>query len=107
MVASAGSISALISSRYGYRPLVGNLSDPLNTSMDSKATNHEFHLLEGETLLAYSKGFTVAGADQMILGGHIQTAMQQEDRNPLAMLRRKLADLPLTQERGALTLLRS
>ena len=107
VVASAGTISALISSRYGYRPLVGNLSDPLNTSMDSKATNHEFHLLQGETLLAYSKGFSVAGADQMILGRHIQTAMQLEDRSPLAMLRRKLADLPLTQERGALTLLRS
>ncbi len=107
VVASAGTISALISSRYGYRPLVGNLSDPLNTSMDSKATNHEFHLLQGETLLAYSKGFSVAGADQMILGGHIQTAMQLEDRSPLAMLRRKLIDLPLAQERGALTLLRS
>ena len=43
----------------------------------------------------------------MILGGHIQTAMQLEDRSPLAMLRRKLIDLPLAQERGALTLLRS
>jgi hypothetical protein len=75
--------------------------------MDSNAANHEFHMLQGETLLAYSKGFATAGADQMTLGGHIRTAMQLEDRSPLAMLRRKLIDLPLTEERGALTLLRT
>ena len=107
IVASAGTISALISSRYGYRPLISNLSAPLNTSMDSNATNHEFHLLKGETLLAYSKGFATAGADQMTLGGHIRTAMQMEDRSPLALLRRQLIDLPITSERGALTLLRT
>ena len=107
IVASAGTISALISSRYGYRPLVSNLSDPLNTSMDSKATNHEFHLLEGETLLAYTKGFLSAGADQMLLGGHVQTAMRLNDRNPLALLRRELIDLPMPEERGAISLLRS
>ncbi|MDA7874919.1 SpoIIE family protein phosphatase [Rhodopirellula sp.] len=106
VVASAGTISALISSRYGYRPLVSNHSEPLNTSMDSNAANHDFNLLQGETLLAYSKGFSAAGADQMTLGGHIRTAMQLEDRSPLAMLRRKLTKLPLTRERGALTLLR-
>lgn len=107
IVASAGTISALISSRYGYRPLISNLSAPLNTSMDSNAANHEFHMLKGETLLAYSKGFAAAGANQMTLGGHIRTAMQFEDRSPLAMLRRKLIDLPLIEERGALTLLRT
>ena len=107
VVASAGSIGALVSSRYGYRPLVDGNSDPLNTRMDTNASSDEFHLLRGETLLAYSKGFAMAGADQMALGGHIRTAMQLEDRSPLAMLRRKLVDLPLGQERGALTLLRS
>jgi phosphoserine phosphatase RsbU/P len=107
VIASAGTISALISSRYGYRPLVSNLSAPLNTSMDSNASNHDFHLLQSETLLAYSKGFSAAGADQMTLGGHIRTAMQLEDRSPLALLRRKLIKLPMTEERGALTLLRT
>ena len=107
IVASAGTISALISSRYGYRPLISNLSAPLNTSMESNAANHEFHMLKGETLLAYSKGFTTAGTDQMTLGGHIRTAMQMEDRSPLALLRRQLIDLPVTSERGALTLLRT
>jgi hypothetical protein len=33
--------------------------------------------------------------------------MQLEDRSPLAMLRRKLIKLPMTEERGALTLLRT
>lgn len=107
IVASAGSINALISSRYGYRPLISGLSVPLNTSMDSNAENHEFHMLQGETLLAYTQGFGAAGTDQMTLGGHIHSAMQLGDSSPLAMLRRKLIDLPLTEERGALTLLRT
>ena len=107
IVASAGSINALISSRYGYRPLISGLSAPLNTSMDSNAENHEFHMLQGETLLAYTQGFGAAGTDQMTLGGHIHSAMQLGDSSPLAMLRRKLIDLPLTEERGALTLLRT
>lgn len=107
VVAAAGSIAALIGNRYGYRPLVDGSSDPLNTHMDSSTSCHEFHLMRGETMLAYSHGFVAAGGNQLLLGGHVRTAMQQEDRSPLAMLRRNLVDLPLTQERGALTLLRS
>lgn len=105
-VASSGSIAALIASRYGYRPLVQGSGDPLNTYIDAGCKTETFRMQKGETLLAYSRGTVQDGATQTMLGDGVRTAMQAGDVNPLAHLRRQLVDLPLTSERGALTLLR-
>ena len=105
-VASSGTIAALIGNRYGYRPLVDGCSDPLNTHIDARCVTKSFRMTQGETLLGYSRGLTVDGATQTMLGERIRTAMQSDDTNPLARIRRGLADLALNQERGAVTLLR-
>ncbi len=105
-VASAGAITAMIGSRYGYRPLVDGCSDPLNQHIDAMATMESFRMMPGETLLAYTPGLIIDGATQTMLGDRIRTSMQTDDVNPLAAIRRDLAGLKLNQERGAVTLLR-
>jgi hypothetical protein len=103
---AAGKINAMIASRYGFRPMLDRLSDPLNTHIDARATVHTFRLLKGETLMAYTPGFGTSGEIQMMLGGSLRDAMQAGDVNPLARVRRATANLPLTEERGAVSLLR-
>ncbi len=105
-VASAGNITAMIASRYGYRPLVDGLSEPLTTHIDSRCVAETFRMMPGETLLAYSKGVTANGATQMMLGDTLRASMREADTNPLATLRRRLAQRPLTSERGVVTLTR-
>jgi hypothetical protein len=105
-VAAAGSIAAMIGSRYGYRPLVDGRNDPLNTHIDACCFAETFRMMEGETLLAYTGGLIRDGASQMSLGEQVRSAMQSDDANPLARIRRSLAGMPLSQERGAVTLLR-
>ena len=103
---TAGAINAMIASRYGFRPLLDSLSDPLNTHIDARATVKSFRLLKGETLMAYTPGFGGSGETQRMLGASLRNAMQAGDVNPLARVRRAMADLPLNEERGAVTLLR-
>lgn len=105
-VASAGSINAMIASRYGFRPLMDNRSDPLNTRLDARTSTKSFRLLEGEALMAYSMGFGSSGPIQMLLGNTLRGAMQAGEANPLAQVRRAMADTPLDRERGAVTLIR-
>jgi sigma-B regulation protein RsbU (phosphoserine phosphatase) len=105
-VASSGTISAMIGSKYGYRPLVHGCGDPLNTYIDANCVTESFRMMEGETLLAHSCGLVTNGTSQTMLGDGIRTAMQGGDKNPLAQIRRKLINVPLNQERGAVTLLR-
>jgi sigma-B regulation protein RsbU (phosphoserine phosphatase) len=105
-VASSGSITALIASRYGYRPLVNGSGEPLNTYIDAGCVTETFRMMQGETLLAYSRGIVSDGASQTMLGDGVRTAMQAGDINPLAQIRRQFIDLPLGSERGAMTLLR-
>ncbi|WP_186775333.1 SpoIIE family protein phosphatase [Rubripirellula tenax] len=105
-VASAGSITAMIGNRYGYRPLVDGCGEPLNSHIDARPVMKTFRLLEGETLLAYTRGMASKEADQRLLGNYIRTSMTNKDRNPLATIRRQLADQPLMSERGAVSLLR-
>lgn len=105
-VASAGSITAMIGSRYGYRPLVDGCSDPLNHHIDARPVMESFRMVPGETMLAYTPGLIADGATQAMLGDRIRSTMETEDANPLAAIRRDLAALNLTQERGAVTLTR-
>jgi hypothetical protein len=103
---SAGSVNAMIASRYGFRGLIDSASDPLNTHIDAHAVVKSFRLLKGETLLAYTAGFGQGGEAQMALGASLRSAMQSGDPNPLARVRRATAGIPLEHERGAITLLR-
>jgi phosphoserine phosphatase RsbU/P len=105
-VASAGSITAMIASQCGYRPLVSGNSDPLNRHIDTQVTTESFRMLSGETLLAYSAGVSNSGMTQMQLGNSLRTAMRKKDLNPLAAIRREMASLSLDSERGAISLLR-
>lgn len=105
-VASSGTITAMIGNRYGFRPLVDGSSEPLNTHIDARCTTKSFRMMPGETLLGYNRGIVTEGATQTMLGEGIRTAMQSSDSNPLARIRRTLANLPLHQERDAVTLLR-
>lgn len=104
--ASAGTIESMISSRYGYRPLADGKSEPLNTHIDARCVSDAFRLQPGETVLAYTDGFGSQGIVQSTIGNHLRSAMDARDENPLAFLRRQLAETPVTQERGALTLYR-
>ena len=67
-IVSAGSISAMIASRYGFRPMLDGPSDPLNTHIDARAVVKTFRLLKGETLMAYTAGFGSSGETQRMLG---------------------------------------
>lgn len=104
--ASAGGISAMVGSRFGYRPLVDGRGEPLCSDFQANFIADTFRMMPGETLLAYSPGMEASGANQMILGDSLRTAMQQQETSPLASIRRQLADRPLVAERGAATLMR-
>ncbi len=65
-----------------------------------------FRIMPGETLLAYSPGLISDGATQTMLGDRIRAMMQIGETNPLAAIRRDLADFDLNHERGAMTLMR-
>jgi len=104
--ASAGSITVMIGSRYGYRPLVDGRGEPLCSDFRVQFISDTFRMMPGEALLAYSPGMEGSGATQLMLGESIRTAMQRTDKNLLATIRRQLANMPLSQERGAVTLMR-
>ena len=104
--ASAGTIESIISSRYGYRPLADGKTEPLNTHIDARCVSDAFRLQTGETVLAYTDGFGFQGITQSSLGNHLRSAMEAQDKSPLAFIRRQLAETPVVQERGALTLYR-
>jgi hypothetical protein len=97
----------MIGSRYGFRPLVDGQTDPLNQQFATNAYAETFRMLPGETLLAHTEGMTRDGASQTRLGDTLRTAMQAEEINPLAFLRRELAGMPVNHEHGAVSLLRT
>jgi hypothetical protein len=105
-LAYAGSITAMIASRYGFRPLCDGSTEALNTNLDARASVKTFRLLKGETMMAYTQGFRTDGATQLMLGNSLRGAMQAGDVNPLARVRRAIADAALEQERGAISLFR-
>ncbi len=105
-VASAGHINAIISSRYGYRPLMDGKSPMLTSHIDSRCEISTFRMEAGEAFLAYGPGLDANSVSQMTLGDQLRTCMQKSDRHPLAAIRRSLAGLPLEQERGAISIVR-
>ncbi|MCG8653956.1 MAG: serine/threonine-protein phosphatase, partial [Pirellulales bacterium] len=105
-VASAGSITAMIVNRYGYRPLVDGGSQPLTMQIDSPCVAETFRLLPGETLLGYGAGLGRDGITQMLLGDTMRCIAQESGNNPLAGLRRQIAKHKLNHERGMLALTR-
>ena len=105
-VAAAGRITAMISSRYGYRPLIDGKTPPLTSHIDAHCKTTTFRLQRGEALLGYGAGIGNDGATQMMLGDHLRTCMQRGDSHPLAAIRRSLAGFPLQQERGAISIVR-
>lgn len=105
-VASAGSINALIGSRYGYRAVADGRCEPLGTHLDPQIETDSFRIHSGETFLAYTGGLIEDGTSQMELGDQLRLAMERRDANPLAMIRRSMASAPVNHERGAVTLLR-
>jgi GAF domain-containing protein len=105
-VASAGRITAMISSRYGYRPLIDGKTPPLTSHIDARCKSSTFRLQRGEALLGYGAGIGSDGVTQMMLGDHLRTCLQRGDSHPLAAIRRSLAEIPLQQERGAISIVR-
>ena len=104
--ASAGNLTAMISSEYGYRPLVSGTSEPLCSHIDARPLCGEFTMLRGETLLAYNQGCAISGATQSSLGDRLRSCLQNNDPNPLAAIRRDLAGNDRISEQSAMTLMR-
>ena len=106
-IASAGHITAMIGSRYGYRPVVSGQSDPLCSHIDTQCVHETFRMMPGETLLGYTPGMVSDKCTHTTIGGLLHTSMKQATANPLASIRRALTAIPTLQERGAATLVRS
>ena len=99
-VAAAGNIVAMIGGRYGFRPLVDGSAPLLTEHIDAHCYAETFRIGEEETLLAYTQGVLADGAGQRALGESLRDSMREQAANPLAMVRRRLAELPLQHERG-------
>lgn len=69
-VASAGDLSAMIASRYGYRPVVHGDSAPLASYIDGRCATTTFRMMPGEVLMAYGPGVsqrtTAAATDRKL-----------------------------------------
>ena len=105
-IVSAGSISAMVVNRYGFRPLMDGRSDPLASHIDAAYRSTTFRMMTGETLFAHGPGLGASGTSQSALGDQLRGSMERNEKSPLASVRRSLANHPLDQERGAVTLLR-
>ena len=106
-VASAGNLNVMIAGKYGSRSVLSKKCDPLNVSIEAEPVVETFQMQQGETLMAFTHGFENGFGSISTIGSAMQEAMFEADRNPLARLRRKLANHgELMQERGAVTLLR-
>lgn len=105
-LATAGNMTAMIASRYGYRPVVRETAMPLASHIDANCITSTFRMMAGEVFFASTQGMELDGANQMMLGNHLREAMQNCDVSPLASVRRSLANLALKNERGAISILR-
>ena len=114
MLASAGDISGIVASRFGYRPLF-EANQPLGITIDGRPKLRQIQLQPGELLLAYTPGLVqaVGRADD---SAHItqqrvaQLARSQPVENAaavLARLRREAASLgPAKADRTVLAVAR-
>ncbi|OYP33113.1 hypothetical protein CGZ80_17970 [Rhodopirellula sp. MGV] len=104
-VAVAGQIEGMIAGDYGYRPLVASGCRPLASSIDIDCFESTFKLSKGEKLLAYTGGLRKDGVSQDLIGCCLRNS-DSNAKDPLAMLRREIADFPVRNERGLLLLSR-
>ncbi len=105
-VATAGSINAMIGSRYGHRPVIDSTLQPLASRIDVECNTTTFRLQPGEVLLAHTRGLIDDGATQTMIGNQLSNAMQESNTCPLASIRSAMAGLAINSERGAVTMLR-
>ena len=105
-LASAGSLQAVVGNRYGSRAVGSSASDPLNTAIEVDPVFESFHLQPGETFLAYTSGLAESFSGSASISHALQDAMAAKEQNPLARLRRQIAENELVHERGAVSLLR-
>ena len=105
-LATAGSITAMIASRHGYRPIVRETAMPLASHIDASCISSTFRMIPGEVFFAGTRGLELDGASQMMLGNRLRESMQNLDASPLSSIRRSMANLPLKNERGAISILR-
>lgn len=73
---SAGELSGIISSRYGYRP-VSQPSRPLGTDVDVRVRMQHVCLQPGETMLLYTPGMIEPNNRQHLVGGINQGQLAQ------------------------------
>ncbi|TWU08458.1 Stage II sporulation protein E (SpoIIE) [Stieleria varia] len=102
----AGNISAIVGSRFGYRPLADGKAQPLASALDINAFSTTFHLSPGEILLAYGSGVAADGISQCVLGEAMKRSAEQGNLMPLPAIRRAFADYLNENERGLMTLSR-
>jgi sigma-B regulation protein RsbU (phosphoserine phosphatase) len=105
--AAAGEISGIITSRYGFRPLI-ELSQPLGTQIDVRPKLHHLQLAKGETLFAYTAGLVNLSLhdarqfhlSQQRLAERIRDAGEAPPHEVLAAVRRLAAETgKLTRDR--------
>ncbi|WP_149497077.1 GAF domain-containing protein [Roseiconus lacunae] len=104
-VAVSGQIEGMIAGSYGYRPLVASGCRPLASAIDIDCFESTFKLSVGEKLLAYTAGLRKDGIGQDLVGCCLRHS-DGDAKDPLAMLRREIADFPVRNERGVLLLAR-
>ena len=105
-VAVGGDISAVIASRYGYRPVISRTVSPLASTFDVEANETTFRLMPGEVLLAHTSGMLSSEISQTTIGNLLRESMGNQETCPLASVRRSMAKFAVDQERGAMTILR-
>ncbi len=105
-IAAAGSLSAMIGSRYGYRPVSTEICDPLGVNIEPQSIVSSFNMTRGETLLTYGSGWAIDGATQHSIGAALRSSFIDREPNALAALRRDHAKLKMTAERGAMAISR-
>jgi phosphoserine phosphatase RsbU/P len=106
-LAVAGNLQALVAGRYGYRPLCGGGGSPIGVHVDCPVKRFEFQLQPGESLIGYGHGWIRDGIAQHSIGSAVFDAARSKSQHPLAALRRSVANIKLTTERGAISLTRS
>ncbi|MEM9828418.1 MAG: SpoIIE family protein phosphatase [Planctomycetota bacterium] len=105
-MAAAGSIQAMIGSRYGYRPLYGGDFPPIGYSPDVQFQPIEFRIQTGESFLSIDRGFQLDGIHQWQVGQKLHQSIRSGQRYPLASVRSDFESTQLKHQRGAVILSR-
>lgn len=104
-IATAGAFQSIVASRHGHRPL--SIADDRRMGLDFEADfqTTEFQLQQGEVLLGLNAAvLRAADADQV--GRVVRDGMKSSAVSPLGNIRKHIKTNPLTDERGAIALVR-